>query len=189
LAESNEKIGMVGVKLLFMRARELYNLWESKVIVNLSLKTHIAMFEMDNLSWNKKYRDKLFYYFILSASLLVKNNIFKKIGLLDEKYFIMSEEKDWCIRTLLAGYKLFSCGRGKVWHKGSTVASSRNVEKELFRQKSISCLWGNFLISGYYLVRNKIYFTKKNFPESFYKYCLIQLPYIILQIILDIDLR
>jgi len=141
------------------------------------------MFEMDNLSWNKNIEIN---YFILGASLLVKNNILKKIGLLDEKYFMMAEEEDWCIRALLAGYKLFSCGRGKVWHKGFTVASSRTVEKNFLGKKSIRCLWENFLISGYYSVRNKIYFTKKNFPESFYKYCLIQLPYMISRIILGI---
>jgi len=184
LAESNEEIGMVGAKLLFYE--------NPRIIQSLGVKsnskvkhkgTHIAMFEMDNLSWNKNIEIN---YFILGASLLVKKTILKKIGLLDEKYFMMTEEEDWCIRALSAGYKLFSCGKAKVWHKGSIASPSRTVKKTFLGKKSIRCLWENFLISGYYSVRNRIYFIKKNFPESFYKYCLIQLPCAVSRIILGI---
>jgi len=169
LAESNEKIGMVGAKLLFYES--------PRIIQSLGVKNN------SKISWNKNIEIN---YFILGASLLVKNNLLKKIGLLDEKYFMMAEEEDWCIRALLAGYKLFSCGRSKIWHKGSTIGPTRSIEKIFLGRKSIRCLWENFLISGYYSVRNKIYFNKKNFPQSFYKYCIIQLPYIILRIILGI---
>lgn len=58
--------------------------------------------------------------------------------------------------------------------------------KSFVGKKSIRCLWKNFLISGYYSVRNRIYFTKKNFPKSFLKYCIIQLPYRVLRIIFGI---
>jgi len=184
LAENNEEIGMVGAKLLFYESPRVIQSLGVKSNSNIKFKgKHIAIFEIDNFFWDKNIEIN---YFLLGASLLVKNNTLKKIGLLDEKYFMMAEEEDWCVRALLVGCKLFSCGRSKVWHKGSTVAYSRSVEKNFLGKKSIRCLWENFLISGYYSVRNKIYFTKKNFPQSFYKYCLIHLPYITSRIILGI---
>jgi GT2 family glycosyltransferase len=38
--------------------------------------------------------------------------------MIDERFFIYSEEKEWCIRAAKAGWKLVHVPGAKVWHKG-----------------------------------------------------------------------
>jgi len=184
LSENNGRIGMVGSKLLFYSTP---NIIQSLGIVSSSkIKAsgkHIGMLQADGPVFGREIEIN---YFMLGASLLAKNILLKEVGLLDDKYFMMAEEEDWCIRTLLAHYKLFCSGKSKIWHKGSHYAPTRSMVKSFCGKRSIRCLWSSFLISGYYSVRNKIYCMKKNFPKFFLGYCFIELPYRILRMIVGI---
>ncbi len=61
---------------------------------------------------------------ILGAS-MVRNEYLRKVGLLDECYFIYSEDIDWCLRFKKQGYKIAICTKSKVLHKFSMSASSK----------------------------------------------------------------
>lgn len=184
LSENNGEIGMVGSKLLFYKKP---NIIQSLGIVSSSkIKAsgkNIGILQKDTPVFSSAIEVN---FFMLGASLLSRIILLKEVGLLDDKYFMMAEEEDWCIRTLLAHYKLFCSGKSKVWHKGSHYAPSRSMVKSFCGKRSIRSLWSSFLISGYYSVRNKIYCVKKNFPKFFLGYCFIELPYRILRMIVGI---
>jgi GT2 family glycosyltransferase len=52
--------------------------------------------------------------FVTGCAMLVKNNVFKEIGLFDEGYFFYNEDVDFCLRTLRARFKIFHIPSAKV---------------------------------------------------------------------------
>jgi hypothetical protein len=52
------------------------------------------------------------------TALLIKKNVVKNIGYLDEKYFAYYEDIEYSIRALEAGYKNLIIDKAKIYHKG-----------------------------------------------------------------------
>ncbi|MCZ2342016.1 MAG: glycosyltransferase family 2 protein [Bacteroidales bacterium] len=52
--------------------------------------------------------------------LMLHRSVVEKIGLIDEKYFLIHEESDLCLRAQEAGFKLGVLSEALVWHKGSS---------------------------------------------------------------------
>jgi len=82
------------------------------------------------------------------AAFFVKANIFRRIGLFDEKFFLTYEESDWCCRAQNKGYNCLVIPSAFIWHK---VASSFGNESSPLR--------------AYYSTRNKLLFVEKNRPR------------------------
>ncbi|MDD4938450.1 MAG: glycosyltransferase family 2 protein [Candidatus Shapirobacteria bacterium] len=62
--------------------------------------------------------------FLTGCCLLVKNNVFKKIGLLDEKYFMYLEDVDFCRRAKVSNFKMAYIPKSKIWHVNSGSSKS-----------------------------------------------------------------
>lgn len=75
---------------------------------------------------------------VLGASMLVRRAAIDAVGLLDEGYFIYSEELDWCHRFADAGYAVHLAPESGVVHHGG--ASTRQMPErmliELFRSRA-----------------------------------------------------
>lgn len=93
--------------------------------------------------------------FVSGCCMLVKPEVFLKVGLFDENYFLYTEDTDLCLRTMKSGYKIFVAPESKIFHK---VNSST--------EKNLS------LLPLYYTTRNRLYLAKKNFPNTFILSCL-----------------
>lgn len=55
--------------------------------------------------------------FISGACILVRLEVLDTVGLLDERYFLYSEEVDWCLRMRRWGLELGYAENARVWHK------------------------------------------------------------------------
>jgi GT2 family glycosyltransferase len=67
-------------------------------------------------------------HFQHGASLLVRMAAIRKIGLLDERFFLYSEEHDWQERAVKAGMSHLCVPESKVFHLGSmSTARSRHL--------------------------------------------------------------
>lgn len=64
--------------------------------------------------------------YICGCAMLVKKEVFKKIGLLDERYFLYYEDADFSVRATRAGFELSVIPEAHVLHQ---EASSANPEK------------------------------------------------------------
>lgn len=51
------------------------------------------------------------------AALFFRVEVAKQIGLLDEAFFLVWEEVDWCFRARKAGWHCLTAPRAKAWHK------------------------------------------------------------------------
>ena len=56
--------------------------------------------------------------FILGAAMFVRREVIEKVGVFDERFFFTAEERDWCYRTLLGGYKIIYFPEWKIVHFG-----------------------------------------------------------------------
>ncbi len=71
--------------------------------------------------------------------LLAKRSTVERIGLLDESYFIYSEDADWSMRARRAGLRVMYEPRARVWHKVS-VSAGGHLSSFKLRNKFISNL-------------------------------------------------
>lgn len=69
---------------------------------------------------------------IQGACLLLRRDALDQVGLLDEDYFMYSEEVDLCTRLRRAGWQIYWVPRAKVVHYGAQ--STRQVADEMFLQ-------------------------------------------------------
>lgn len=54
--------------------------------------------------------------FISGGAMLVQRNVFKRIGVFDEGYFLYFEDADFCTQVRRAGYQLRVAADAKCWH-------------------------------------------------------------------------
>ncbi len=175
-AENSVKTGMVGSKILsYERPDTVQMIGSNKTIWPLHKKNN------KDISLAKEH---IQVKWLGGASLLVKKAIIEHIGMLDEKYFLYYEEKDWCIRAGHRGWKLYCILDSKVWHKGGASTGSERVERIFFGKKIARLTWESFLVPTYYESRNGPYFTKKNYPLYFIPYSIFRTLHLIVQVIL-----
>jgi GT2 family glycosyltransferase len=53
--------------------------------------------------------------------MMVRAAVFERIGLIDDRFFLVHEESDFCLRAQEAGWKCGVLAEGLVWHKGSSA--------------------------------------------------------------------
>jgi GT2 family glycosyltransferase len=56
---------------------------------------------------------------LVGCALLARCEHLRVFGLLDERYFLMHEESDWCYRAKAAGFKCLLAPSAVIWHKVS----------------------------------------------------------------------
>jgi GT2 family glycosyltransferase len=64
--------------------------------------------------------------YICGCAMLIKKEVFKKIGLLDEHYFLYYEDADLSVRATRAGFELWTIPMAQILH---AEASTENPEK------------------------------------------------------------
>jgi GT2 family glycosyltransferase len=95
---------------------------------------------------------------ISGCAILVRREVFEQIGLLDERFFMYSEEVDFCLRARKIGWEIIHVPSAKVWHKG--------VQRD-YRPSSIVT---------YYSTRNRLLMLSKHqAPLSVRFYTLFQM--------------
>ena len=83
--------------------------------------------------------------YVCGAALFFRASVARRIGLLDERFFLVYEESDWCYRARRAGFGCISVPRARLWHK---VGASFGNEDSPLRT--------------YFSTRNKLLWTERN---------------------------
>lgn len=90
--------------------------------------------------------------YVNGASMLVSARYLQDVGLMDERFFLYSEEHDWAQRGRQKGFKLGYAPGARVLHKhGATIGTSPS---------------GGSTLSLYYLYRNKLVFAAWHHPYT-----------------------
>jgi GT2 family glycosyltransferase len=114
-AKSNEKIGIVGPKILDFENRDL--------IQEMGMTCDKFGFP----AAMEPRKERVFEAFYVSGcAMLIKQEVLRKIGHFDEKYFMFSEDLDLCWRARLEGYTVVVNKAAKIYHAsgGSIVGGT-----------------------------------------------------------------
>lgn len=150
-----------------------------------------------NLKWKKGTGNKLRYHeidegtfeeiidvdYVSGCSMLVKKEVFEKIGYLNKNYFAYWEETEFCIRAKRAGYKVVYVPKSKIWHKQlSTALKTSGLHEYLMTRNMFSFMkkysntlqYISFLLYFFgfrFWLLNFIYISKRNIKvlSCFYK--------------------
>lgn len=168
--QSDKKIGVIGPKIYFhsgagaMPDKKLWavgaefvnaRVWGSEVY--MAGVVPIGCGEMDEGQYdNLNETDGM-----PGCCMLIKTEVIKKIGLLDERFFVFHEDDDYCIRIRRAGYKVCVAPKSVIWHKVSTSFRSK---KELL-DKDFWYIEENPQVI-YYGYRNWLWVLRKHFPKK-----------------------
>lgn len=85
--------------------------------------------------------------FISGASMLVGTDDLRRVGLIDEAFFIYCEDVDIGVRIRASGSILVHARKSKVWHKGGSTVGHRSPRHD------------------YYTVRNMLALVRKHYPS------------------------
>ena len=140
VAESDEKIGIVGPKVYYYDEPKKINSAGAKVNFWTGNCPPIGCYEIDTGQFNETKEVD----YVSGCALFIKQEVIKKIGLLNPMYFAYTEEVEWCVRAKKAGYATIYVHKANLWHKVSSISKK---------------IPGFYL---YYSTRNKFLFMKKH---------------------------
>ena len=87
--------------------------------------------------------------YVCGAALFFRAEVARQIGLLDERFFLVYEEADWCFRARRAGFECVTVPSARVWHK---IGTSFGSEASPLRT--------------YFSTRNKLLWAEKNLSRG-----------------------
>jgi GT2 family glycosyltransferase len=83
--------------------------------------------------------------YVCGAALFFRASVARQIGFLDERFFLVYEESDWCYRARRAGFECLTVPAARVWHKVGTSFGSEDSP-----------------LRTYFSTRNKLLWAEKN---------------------------
>lgn len=135
-----------------------------------------------HLNYKKIYTNveyRRYYDYAPTCSMLIKNEVFEKVGFMDERYFLYCDDTDFCMRLKLNGIKLYFEKTALIYHKVSLSTGGENSDKTLyyclrnrlfFAEKYLNYFGKfNFFIVKYYYIFKSLYSNKKYLYKKAYK--------------------
>ena len=93
--------------------------------------------------------------FLTGCLMLIPMSVISTVGMLEEKYFLYSEDTEYCCRVMASQYQLLYCDNAVIFHK---VSASTGEKSD---------------ISQYYMIRNKLYIVKEYCEKTYLCYARI----------------
>lgn len=155
-AESNSEVGIIAPKIYFAAGYEFYKerysekdrgkvIWYAGGIINWKnvVGRHRGVDEMDEGQYKKEEDTD----FASGCCMFVKREVYEKIGLLDEKYFLYYEDSDFSLRAKRGGFKIVFAPGAMLWHKNAGAAGGSGSS-----------------LQDYYITRNRLLFGMRYAP-------------------------
>lgn len=161
---TDDSVGLVGGKILYYSEPDI--IWSAGGYIKKSRGYHYGLKEKDS----NKYNEIKSVTFLTGCLQLIRSDVFRKVGLYSEDYFLYMEDVDFCYRVKKGGYNLMYIPESRIYHKISAATGGENSPNLI-----------------YYENRNRMLFNKK-FGHSGYKRILFYFEYFI-QSILRIPFR
>lgn len=145
--DTDAKAGAVQPKILYNKVRTL--LWNAGGTFNkyFSQTKTIGEGETDLGQYDQAGETE----WITGCCFLVKSEVVRKVGLLDDKFFIYFEDADWSFKIKQLGMKMLYEPTSKIYHEAGMSDNNREKHNE-----------GNVSPFSHYMgVRNHLYFTRR----------------------------
>lgn len=105
------------------------------------------------------------------CAMMVSADVFRRIGLIDERFFLIHEESDFCLRARKAGFRCGVLGEELVWHKGSSsFARSGKKLQRYYDARNLLLLLNKH--RGHREGRDRADSLRAYFRYVYHRYCL-----------------
>jgi GT2 family glycosyltransferase len=141
-AEAAPRAGILGSKVYFYSEPERVHFAGGRVKKSLGRGIHLGMDGLDDGREGPAVESD----FVTGASLAVRAEMIRQVGLLDPGFFLYLEDLDWCLRARRAGWRVLYVPSSRIWHKVNATAVRRRP------------------LIIYYVCRNSLECCRKNFP-------------------------
>jgi hypothetical protein len=128
-AERDSTIGIVGPKIYFAKGFEFHKdryvrselgkvFWYAGGNIDWGnmYASHRGVDEVDIGQYDKSGKTD----FVSGCCMLVKREVFEKIGYLDSQFYLYLEDLDFCLRAKQSGFKLIYEPKAVIWHKNAS---------------------------------------------------------------------
>lgn len=144
--QNHPKAGIVSPKIIFYYTDNLVQYAGTSEISPLSCRGEtIGYMQKDSPEFSVEYKTNLAH----GACMMISKAVIDSVGVLDESYFMYYEEFDFCERVKNAGFEIYFNGKGSIQHKQSVSSGINSPFKT------------------YYMTRNRIFFSRKNFHGKY----------------------
>lgn len=156
MADSDPKIGIVVPKIYFAPGFEFHKdryqeenlgkvIWYAGGIMDWEniIGHHRGVDEVDHHQYDKVEETEI----ATGCCMLLKKDVFEKVGLFDEKYFLYYEDADLSLRAIKAGFRIVYAPKAILWHKNAGSAEGSGSK-----------------LQDYYISRNRLLFGMRWAP-------------------------
>jgi GT2 family glycosyltransferase len=123
-------VGIAGCKMYFPDGRLQPSVFPFPSVLNSLIHELLVFPIIARLKIFRRIRKTNFDYtyakqvdWVHGAFVLIRREVIEKIGLLDEQFYMYSEETDYCYRARKAGFQIWYTHAGKIIHHWSGVAT------------------------------------------------------------------
>ncbi|MEK7536326.1 MAG: glycosyltransferase family 2 protein [Patescibacteria group bacterium] len=151
--DKNPKVGVASPKMYFAKGYEFHTdkyktsekgnvLWYAGGIIDKEnvYTTHRGVDEVDHGQYNKIEETDV----ANGACVIIRREVFEKIGMLDASFFLYWEDADFSARAERAGYKVIYYPDTWMWHKVSASTGGSGSPT-----------------NDYFLIRNRFYYSMR----------------------------
>jgi GT2 family glycosyltransferase len=149
VAETDDRIGLLNPKIYYLEPPN--TIWYAGGIRKpwRVFPKHLGLHKLDD----GRYDTTREVTFITGCALLIKTNVVRQIGLLDEIFFLGFEDADWSVRAFQAGFKGVYVPAAVIWHRDAYV-TGKNLG------------WAG---RDFYTMRNTILFARKHLQLIYWR--------------------
>lgn len=144
--EENSTVGIAGSKILMHSQKDI--IWHAGASLGKYFgqprHTGMGAYTGDQNYSNNKPVD-----YVTGCSFLIRTDVIKTVGMMDDRFFLYYEEVDLCYRARRYGWQILYVADSQLWHKVAGSSSGHHVR-------------------SYYEVRNRLLFTLKNNPQKLF---------------------
>ena len=151
--EQNTEVGLSSPKMYFAPGYEFHKdrykeselgkvFWYAGGVVDWGnvYSSHRGVDEVDHGQYDVTVKTD----FANGACMVIRSEVFKKIGYLDDSFFLYWEDADFSQRAIRAGYKVKYFPKTCIWHKVSASTGGSGSPS-----------------NDYFLIRNRLYFAMR----------------------------
>lgn len=162
---NNNKLGVCGSRLVYYHQPHLIQGLGGSINKWLGTTKHLYAYSDSNGMFNEDEIEEKTDY-VIGASLFIRKDLIKRIGLLCEDYFLYFEELDYCIRARRAGFSVGVCVDSIIYHKeGASI--NNNLD-----HGSVSDF------SDYFFWTSKFIFMRKFYPFSYRLFSFVYMVFV-----------
>jgi GT2 family glycosyltransferase len=109
---------------------------------------------------------------VYGCCLTTSAEVFRRVGLLDERFFLIHEESDFCLRARRAGFRCGVLSEVLVWHKGSSSfqREGKPLQRYFDARNLFLLLWKHG--GSYRRPPRRLHLWRKYLKHVYYFYCL-----------------